>query len=139
MCLEIAAKENCKYILNYIPGARCLTDPPLSLTQLIKQRRRWTNGSMFSSFHMLKNLMRVCRRRQDFGEFFRKLFFMVLYLYMIIQVVLSYVLVGTLYGSFSIFVRAMYDESDESSLTKPANQLENIYIITLYFILMLST
>ena len=29
MCLEIIAKEDCNFIIHYIPGAKCLTDPPL--------------------------------------------------------------------------------------------------------------
>lgn len=56
MCLEIIAKKNKEYIISYIPGAKCLTDPPLSLTQLIKQRRRWFNGSMFASLYVLKDM-----------------------------------------------------------------------------------
>lgn len=53
MCLEIIAKKNCNYILKYIPGCKAVTDPPNTMKQLIKQRRRWHNGSMFASFHVL--------------------------------------------------------------------------------------
>ena len=44
MWQEIICKPGEKWILNYVPGALCLTDPPLTLTALIKQRRRWFNG-----------------------------------------------------------------------------------------------
>ena len=63
MCLEIIAKENCDYVLHYIPGAKCLTDPPLSLTALLKQRRRWFNGSLFASFYVLFNMYRIWKRK----------------------------------------------------------------------------
>ena len=56
MCLEIIAKKNEYFNIHYIPGAKCLTDPPMSLTTLIRQRRRWFNGSMFATFHVLRNM-----------------------------------------------------------------------------------
>ena len=39
MCLEILVKRDCNWILNYVPGCKALTDPPTSLSVLIKQRR----------------------------------------------------------------------------------------------------
>ena len=36
MCLEILVKNSCKYVLQYIPGATGLTDPPTKLSNLIK-------------------------------------------------------------------------------------------------------
>lgn len=56
MCLEIIAKKNCNYIIHYVPDAICLTDPPLLLNELIKQRRRWFNGSLFASLHVMKHM-----------------------------------------------------------------------------------
>lgn len=56
MCLEIIAKANANFIIHYVPGALCLTDPPLSLTQLLKQRRRWFNGSMFATIHVMRQM-----------------------------------------------------------------------------------
>mgnify|MGYP006282883023 CR=1 FL=1 len=56
MCLEIIAKQNEEFIIHYIRGAKCLTDPPLTLVGLIKQRRRWFNGSLFALIHVLKSM-----------------------------------------------------------------------------------
>jgi chitin synthase len=53
MCLELLVKRNCAYKLAYIPGAKAITDPPKDITTLIKQRRRWINGSTFATFHVL--------------------------------------------------------------------------------------
>ena len=101
MWLEIIAKVSEDYVIHYVPGAKCLTDPPLSLTGLLKQRRRWFNGSLFASLHVLLNMWRIWRRGKS--SFWRNLFYMVLYAFMITQMVLFFVLVGSFYGSFSIF------------------------------------
>ena len=58
MWLEILACEG-NWTISYVPGAKCLTDPPISLIRLIRQRRRWYNGSLFATFHVIKNLRKV--------------------------------------------------------------------------------
>jgi len=60
---------------------------------------------MFATLHVLKGMFRICKRK-DF--IFTKILFMVLYLYMFILTVLSFMLVGTFYAPFSIFVRAVF-------------------------------
>ena len=110
MWLEIIAKKGKEYVIHYVPDAKCLTDPPLSLTGLLKQRRRWFNGSLFASLHVLLNMWRIWRRGKL--SFLRNLFYMVLYAFMIIQMILFFLLVGSFYGSFSIFLRAVLDSDD---------------------------
>ena len=61
MCLEILRKYSKSYVLRYIPGAIALTDPPESIVGLIKQRRRWTNGSLFASWYVLDHLNMITR------------------------------------------------------------------------------
>jgi hypothetical protein len=58
---------------------------------------------------------------------------------MIIQVILSYIIVGTFYSAFSIFVRAILPSSGGHDPTKAANLLENCICLLLFFALMLST
>ena len=137
MCLEIIAKRHCSYIIHYIPGARCLTDPPMRLSDLIRQRRRWFNGSMFATIHVLKHMCRVWGRSKC--SCIRNIFFMILYLYLIIQMILSFVIVGTFYGVFSIFLRAILPSDECISITSPANIIENVYLIFLFLTLLLST
>jgi len=137
MCLEIIAKKNCNYIIHYVPGAQCLTDPPTSLTQLIKQRRRWFNGSLFASIHVLKHMCKVWHRKKC--SFIRNLFFMLLYLYMIIQMMLSFVIVGSFYAVFNIFLRSYLEYSQCFSFKAPANFVINLYILFLILTMMLSS
>jgi cellulose synthase/poly-beta-1,6-N-acetylglucosamine synthase-like glycosyltransferase len=140
MCLEIVAKRISKdnnqgYILRYVPGIKALTDAPMNLAQLIKQRRRWFNGSMFATFYVLNNMCRVC---ESGNSFFRKFFFMWLYLYMAVTTLVGYFIVGLFYASFSIFVRSIFSSDDCLSVNHAANVLENLYLIFLFFCLILS-
>ena len=54
MPLEILAADG-NWTVSYVPGAKCLTDPPLSLIGLMKQRRWWFNGSLFATLHVMSN------------------------------------------------------------------------------------
>ena len=65
LCLEIIKKLSKKYVLRYIGGAIALTDPPTSVIGLIKQRRRWTNGSLFASWYVIDHLNEISRSRHS--------------------------------------------------------------------------
>jgi chitin synthase len=110
MCLEIIAKKDEDYIIHYVPGVKCVTDPPLTLTQLLKQRRRWFNGSLFASFYVLTHMCKIWKRKQGTG--IRNTFLMLLYLYMFIQVALTFIIVGVFYAVFSIFLREILPSSE---------------------------
>jgi len=136
MCLEIIVKKNKDFIIHYVPGAKCLTDPPLSLTGLIKQRRRWFNGTMFASFHVLGSMCRVWKRKKS--SFCRNILFMFLYFYMILTTALSYILVGTFFAAFSIFIRGVLPSSNCPYDLQVANVIEIIYVVFLAGCLFLS-
>ena len=58
MCLEILPRKG-DWKINYVAGAKCLTDAPSNLTSLMKQRRRWYNGGLFATLYVLANGKRV--------------------------------------------------------------------------------
>lgn len=64
---------------------------------------------------------------------------MFLYIYMVVSMMLSFIIVGSFYGVFSIFLREVLPSSDCVSLESPANVIESIYIVFLFLVLLLST
>ncbi|CAI2368049.1 unnamed protein product [Moneuplotes crassus] len=136
MCLEIIAKENDNNIIKYVPGCKALTDAPSSLSSFIKQRRRWFNGSTFASFHVIKNMCRTWKRD---NSCLRNLFFMILYVYMLSNVLLGFILVGLYYAAFSIFLRSVLPSDDCISVSDAANVLENLYLVFLFFCFIICT
>lgn len=64
---------------------------------------------------------------------------MILYLYILTQIVLSFIIVGSFYGIFSIFLRAILPSDICLSVSRSANVLENVYLIFVFIILVLST
>lgn len=59
MCLQIYIKKKSAFYLTYIPDAKALTDAPDSLAVLIKQRRRWMNGSLFGTMKVIGNFSSI--------------------------------------------------------------------------------
>jgi hypothetical protein len=64
---------------------------------------------------------------------------MLLYIYMIVITILSYILVGIFYGAFSMFIREVLPSDNCMNIFKAANVIENFYLIFLFSCLLLST
>lgn len=59
LCLEIVAKKGCAYRLEFVKEAVAEADPVTKLTGLMKQRRRWLNGTFFAQLYALGNMGRI--------------------------------------------------------------------------------
>jgi hypothetical protein len=82
----------------------------------------------------------MCQIWQRKGSsFIRNVFFMLLYLYMVVQMLLSLVIVGSFFAVFSIFIREVMPSSDCIASLEYANVIEYLYLLFLALTILLST
>lgn len=53
MCIELLTKRDNHWTMEYIKGATAATDVPVSVINLVNQRRRWLNGALLCSMYNL--------------------------------------------------------------------------------------
>ena len=105
MCLEIVKKLSRDWKLTYVPNAIALTDPPATIIKFIKQRRRWTNGSLFASWYVIDHLNEITRSSHSKWE---KAGFFFLYIIMILNFIFSLTLVGSMFSMFYVFTISIF-------------------------------
>ncbi|CAG8506965.1 11619_t:CDS:2 [Cetraspora pellucida] len=71
LCFELVAKRKCSWLLHYVKSSQAETDVPEDVTGLIRQRRRWLNGSFFASFYAISHFYYISRSDHSIG---RKMF-----------------------------------------------------------------
>lgn len=135
MWLQLITKQNENFILKYMHGCRAITDAPQNLSRLIKQRRRWNNGAMFVAFQVVFSMCNIWARKHSF---FRNIVFSFLYIFMILQLIISYFMVGIYYTAFRILLRSMFESDNCISVTQVSGIIENLYMLLIFFILILS-
>jgi cellulose synthase/poly-beta-1,6-N-acetylglucosamine synthase-like glycosyltransferase len=97
LCLEIVAKRGCRYRLEYVKEAIAEADPVTRLVGLMKQRRRWLNGTFFAMLYALGNSGRIWT--ESGHSFARKLVLTTEFIYLTVVLV-----VGTWFGIGIFFV-----------------------------------
>ncbi len=104
MCLEVLIKRRSRYYLRYIPNAVATTDVPNDLATLIKQRRRWLNGSLFGTVYVLANSLRLlacCRAKHPI---YMKAGFFLFLIYYVIAFAFFLLSLGWLFSMLSLFL-----------------------------------
>jgi chitin synthase len=97
LCFELVMKEDAPWVLKYVKSARAETDVPSEFSDLIKQRRRWLNGSFFASLHATLNWMRIFRSAHSTG---RKWLLLVEFIYNGVNLLFSWFNLANFYLSF---------------------------------------
>ena len=137
-CLEILTHEGQRNDLAFVSGAAALTDPPERLGVLLKQRRRWINGSNFAQFYVIKNFCRLSRTAHSKC---RKCFIYIFYLYYMVNAFFTFVLVGMFYASFSIMLRNFFGDvlgTEANENSSYVRLFENGYLVLLVWMVLIS-
>eukprot|EP00475_Leptophrys_vorax_P042468 TRINITY_DN8004_c0_g1_i1.p2 TRINITY_DN8004_c0_g1~~TRINITY_DN8004_c0_g1_i1.p2 ORF type:complete len:629 (-),score=152.11 TRINITY_DN8004_c0_g1_i1:1995-3881(-) len=108
LCYELVAKKNCNYTLRYVKEAKACTDVPTDLTDLIKQRRRWLNGSLFALLYAMLGWGRLLA--QSSHSLPRKLMFSLQFIYYVVMMLMQWFAVANVYLVFWVLIN-QYDSS----------------------------
>lgn len=106
LCLEIFTKSN--YILKYIPDAECFTDSVKYFLQLMKQRRRWINGTWFALFYVLANYRKKISNSSH--SFLRKAFLIPSMAYAGMNAMNTYCLIGFYFVFLWMILKTMFNK-----------------------------
>eukprot|EP00475_Leptophrys_vorax_P039502 TRINITY_DN7146_c0_g1_i1.p1 TRINITY_DN7146_c0_g1~~TRINITY_DN7146_c0_g1_i1.p1 ORF type:complete len:998 (+),score=292.15 TRINITY_DN7146_c0_g1_i1:129-3122(+) len=109
LCFELFAKKDQHWTLHYIMDSMAETDVPTSLIDLMKQRRRWINGSFFALIYALLGFWRVWFQTNH--SILRKLVATVEFLYYFLSLVLTWFLIGLFYLTIYYSTRIIFEDS----------------------------
>lgn len=115
MCLQVYIKEYTGYTVQYIPDAKAFTDGPLNLTVLMKQRRRWMNGSLFGTWNIIANVGKMVSCGRNDHPFYRQFLLIFFMIYMITLFLLQFITVGAMFVTIVIF----YDQFFKTLFVDP--------------------
>jgi chitin synthase len=65
LCFELISKKDESWLLHYVKSASAETDVPDKIIELIKQRRRWLNGTFFASLYAISHTFNICRSKHS--------------------------------------------------------------------------
>lgn len=108
MGFEMLVKENCDYILHYVADATAATDVPQTLGVLIRQRRRWLNGSMFASLYAIKEWPRLYS--ESGHSLIRKILLTFQLFYQVLNTSINLLVVANLFLTFAIVMQLTFYE-----------------------------
>ncbi|TMW60216.1 hypothetical protein Poli38472_000258 [Pythium oligandrum] len=98
LCFELLARKGRRWTMHYVKDAIARTDVPETLVDLIKQRRRWLNGSFFAGLFAISNFGRVWKESGHSVP--RKCVLTFQFLYLLVQNILSWFLLSNLFLTF---------------------------------------
>ena len=137
LCFEVVARPQRCWILTYVSLSVAETDVPSTLLELMKQRRRWLNGSLFALLFYLINFPRFLRTRHSWV---RKTGFMAQALMQALTAVLAWLAVANLLLTLLLIISSALDRAtpDVSALAALRILFTFVYTGSLFIVLVFS-
>lgn len=111
LCFELLARRGRNWTMHYVKDAIARTDVPETLVDLIKQRRRWLNGSFFAGLFAISSFARVWK--ESGHSISRKLVLSVEFFYLLVQNLLAWFLLSNLFLTFYyVLTLALYSDME---------------------------
>ena len=104
LCFELVAKRNASWVLTYVKSAVGETDVPESMVGLIKQRRRWLNGSFFAAVYALTHFTQIFSSSHSV---MRKIMFLIEFMFQFINMVFAWFAIGNFFLVFQILTTSL--------------------------------
>lgn len=128
LCFELFAKTDHNFTLHYVRDSIAETDVPETLSDLMKQRRRWINGSFFAMCYALINFWRVFSLSSH--SIFRKLSSLVQLIYFTISLILNWLLMSIFF--LTLFFGIKWVSSQNSAIYISSMLVFSLLIIVLF-------
>ena len=88
-----------------MPDAKSFTDAPDKLMVLVKQRRRWNNGSLFAAWRVLANSYHMIIGPNTKHNIIAKFGMLMFMIYFFTMQIFSFFLVGSFYVTTKLFFK----------------------------------
>jgi len=98
LCFEIVARLNEKWTMHYCKGAVAKTDVPETIEGLIRQRRRWLNGTFFAAVYTVMRFPRVVN--DTVHSWVRKFFLFWDFVFIALVLLVTWLFISNLYLTF---------------------------------------
>ncbi|KAI8801342.1 chitin synthase-domain-containing protein [Cladochytrium replicatum] len=135
LCFELISKYKEAWLLKYVKSARADTDTPASLPELISQRRRWLNGSVFATFHAITWWTQIFRSNHSPA---RKALLVVQMIYNLINLIFSWFNIANFFLSFYFLFEVSGQLGDASSPFGSAQTVVGQLLIQLYVFVLIT-
>jgi len=108
LCYELVAKRNRNYTLHFVNDAVAETDVPTTLVDLIKQRRRWLNGTFFALIYVLLGFPRLLSRSSH--SIWRQIALTLQFIFNFGGMLISWFGIGSLFLSFFLIYKLAFEQ-----------------------------
>lgn len=139
LCFEIVTKRNERWTLHYVKSAFAVTDVPTQVAELISQRRRWNNGSLFAAFYAAAHFGRVWTSGHSA---LRKLVLNFQALYNLVQLIFGFTSLANFFLAFYFVVNSAVSDPTADAFGGQGEAIQevlsNIFIALIVVTLVLS-